>query len=235
MVRRVGSKLGVFSPLGLSPVQKIYPGSGTGTGTFRKMRPGYLLTAVAAFALLFPAGSWAQGGSLPSEGSALDQYVESIPDGEGGRPSNDLAGGGGGDSSSGPSVGGGLSALGGDGAAAARLAAATAPRGGGSVSGQSSGSAGSSDSGDGTGSGGSGGSGGSESTPSSGDAGFALSDVGASGDETAGDAVSSLLGSESDSDGLGGALPAILLATLLAALTAAVLRFRRSRRGEKTL
>jgi hypothetical protein len=231
---------GIIYPVGPNADQERYPDHGGGRSTLRAMRAGLAITIVAAMALLVPAAASAQGGSLPSNGSALDQYVESIPDGQGGRPTNDVTGGGGGGgASSGPAIGGGLQARGADGAAAARLAAATAPgvgsggSSGGNGGGDDAGGTSSSDS-DGTAvAGGSdSGSGGSGSTPSGG-AGAALDIVGSSGDDTASDAIGSLVNGESDSAGMGSVLPAILLAILLVALGSVAVRFWRSRRGEK--
>jgi hypothetical protein len=185
------------------------------------MHLGHLLTAIAAIALLLPAASFAApGGSLPSDGSALDQYVESIPDGQGGRPSSGA--GGGNESSSAGSVGGTLQGLGADGAAAARLAAATVP----DAAPGAAGSEGSQGSGDGSDESGS---------QRSGVPGFRVEDPGGPGvgGGSAGETIATLLGDDR-TEGLGVILPFILLAILVTALGTAAVRSRRARRAEKT-
>lgn len=189
------------------------------------MRPSRLLTALAALLLLLPATAAAQGGnSLPGDGSALDQYVESIPDGKGGRPSTDAGGDAGGSSSAAP-IGGGLETLGSDGEAAAQLAAVTAPDAGGAGESSGVGSGGGSD---GAGEGGS---------DRSEVPGFTVGDPGdpglGGGLGSPGETIATLLGDDG-SEGLGVVLPLILLAILVVALGTAALRSRRTGRGEKT-
>jgi hypothetical protein len=188
----------------------------------RGMRPAHLLTAIAALVLLLPGPASAApgGGSLPDDGSALEQYVESIPDGKGGRPSTGAAGDG---SSSTAPIGGSLKTLGADGEAAAQLAGATAPDAGAGSAGPPDSKAGS----DGAGK---------QGSEQGSAPGFQVDDAagsGLGGDGSAGETIATLV-QDDGSEGLGVVLPLILLAILLVALGATALRSRRAGRGEKT-
>jgi hypothetical protein len=88
------------------------------------MRRALLLTALLLGAA--PSGSAVARQVAPPGNSGVDQYLETIPDGGGGRPTNTLVGGAG-KSVLAPSAVGELRASGAGGQALAKFAAATAP------------------------------------------------------------------------------------------------------------